>query len=133
MRLRDMPMMVFLFILYNLLALIGVATDLDTVPLFTISMMSGAKVPFTGGALMVTLGLILLYIEILKSTRATQEQMLEQTFSMGLFVVFLVEFLLVKAAGTTTFLMLMIIQLLDVMAGFTVTVASKRAGLEIGR
>jgi hypothetical protein len=133
MKLRDVPMMAVLFIIYNVLALIGVATALDTTPLFTLPMMSGAKVPFTGGALMVTIGLILLYIEILKSTRATQEQMLEQTFSMGLFVVFLVEFLLVKAAGTTTFLMLMIIQLLDVMAGFTVTVASKRAGLEIGR
>lgn len=133
MSLRDVPMMAVLFIIYNLLALIGVAGSLDTTPLFTLPMMSGAQVPFTGGALMVTIGLILLYIEILKSTRATQEQMLEQTFSMGLFVVFLVEFLLIKAAGTTTFLMLMIIQLLDVMAGFTVTVASKRAGLDLSR
>jgi len=133
MSLRDVPMMAVLFIIYNVLALIGFAGSLDGGALFTISMMSGAKVPFTGGALLVTIGLILLYIEIFKSTRATQEQMLEQTFSMGLFVVFLVEFLLVQAAGTTTFLMLMIIQLLDVMAGFTVTVASKRAGLDLGR
>lgn len=133
MNLRDVPSMTILFVIYNILAVIGVATSLDTSPLFTLPMMSGAKVPFTGGALMVTIALILLYIEILKSTRADQEQMLEQTFSMGLFVVFLVEFLLIKAAGTTTFLMLMIVQLLDVMAGFTVTVASKRAGLQIGR
>ncbi len=133
MSLRDVPMMAVLFVIYNVLAVIGLAGSLDTGALFVIPMMSGAKVPFTGGALLVTIGLILLYIEILKSTRADQEQMLEQTFSMGLFVVFLVEFLLVQAAGTTTFLMLMIIQLLDVMAGFTVTVASKRAGLQIGR
>jgi hypothetical protein len=133
MSIRDVPTMTILFIIYNVLALIGAATALDTNALFTLPMMSGSKVPFTGGALMVTIGLILLYIEILKSTRADQEQMLEQTFSMGLFVVFLVEFLLIKPAGTTTFLMLTIIQLLDVMAGFTVTVASKRAGLQIGR
>ncbi|MEY3220557.1 MAG: hypothetical protein RIT27_1914 [Pseudomonadota bacterium] len=133
MNLRDIPSMAILFVIYNVLALVGMAGSLDTSPLFHLPMVSGAQVPVTGGAILTIIGLIFLYIEIFKSTRADAEQMLEQTFSMGLFVVFLVEFLLIKGAGTTTFFMLMIIQLLDVMAGFTVTVASKRAGLQVGR
>lgn len=133
MNLRDVPSMTLLFIIYNVLALIGAAGALDTSPLFHLPMVSGAQVPVTGGAILIIIALFLLYVEILKSTRADTEQMLEQTFSMGLFVVFLVEFLLIKSAGTTTFFMLMVIQLLDVMAGFTVTVASKRAGLQVGR
>jgi len=132
MNLRDVPSMIILFILYNLLALIGAAGALDVSPLFHLPMVSGAKVPVTGGAILTIIALFFLHFEVLKSTRA-EEQMLEQTLSMGLFVIFLVEFLLVQAAGTTTFFMLTVIQLIDVMAGFTVAVASKRAGLQVGR
>jgi hypothetical protein len=41
---------------------------------------------------------------------------------MVLFIAMLVEFLLVKQAGTSTFFLLMITSLVDVIAGFTVSV-----------
>jgi hypothetical protein len=43
----------------------------------------------------------------------------------------LVEFLLVRQAGTSTFFLLMIIALVDVLAGFIVSIRSAQRRLEI--
>jgi hypothetical protein len=50
-----------------------------------------------------------------------------------LFIVMLVEFLLVPQAGTSTFFILMVISLVDVMAGFTVTVRTAQRDLQVDR
>jgi hypothetical protein len=50
---------------------------------------------------------------------------------MGLFIVMLVEFLLVREAGTSTFFLLMMISLVDVLAGFIVTIRSSQRQIEI--
>jgi hypothetical protein len=50
---------------------------------------------------------------------------------MALFVAMLVEFLLVRQAGTSTFFLLMIIALVDVLAGFIVSIRSSQRRLEI--
>jgi hypothetical protein len=43
----------------------------------------------------------------------------------------LIEFLLVQRAGTSTFFLLMIISLVDVMAGFIVTIRTAQRDLQI--
>ena len=52
---------------------------------------------------------------------------------MILFIVMLVEFLLVKQAGSSTFFILMVISLVDVMAGFIVTIRTAQRDLQIDR
>jgi len=47
-------------------------------------------------------------------------------FSLILFVVCLVEFLLFPAFATSVFFLIMVMTLLDVMAGFMVTIAAAR-------
>ena len=51
---------------------------------------------------------------------------------MVLFVVFLVEFLLVKDAATQIFFILMMITFIDVIAGFTVSIKSAGRDVSIG-
>ena len=51
--------------------------------------------------------------------------------AMVLFIAMLVEFLLVKQAGTSTFFLLMIIALVDVLAGFIVGIRSSQRQVEI--
>ena len=46
--------------------------------------------------------------------------------SMGLFVVMLIEFLLLPQAATSVFFLLMMISLLDVLGGFTITARAAR-------
>jgi hypothetical protein len=55
----------------------------------------------------------------------------DHILSMGLFIVMLVEFLLVREAGTSTFFLLMMISLVDVLAGFIVTIRSSQRQIEI--
>jgi hypothetical protein len=50
---------------------------------------------------------------------------------MALFIVMLVEFLLVERAGTSTFFLLLIIALVDVLVGFTVSVRTSQRQVEI--
>jgi hypothetical protein len=53
--------------------------------------------------------------------------------SMVLFIAMLVEFLLVMQAGTSTFFILMVICLVDVMTGFIVTVRTAQRDMQIER
>lgn len=137
MSLKALPLMVIALILYNAIvfAFGGTAPDaifwgtptLDTTTntvtmqsadLFSITMPNGGKWHFTLGDLMLTIGLILLAFEIVKSTYTRGAALADQAFSTILFVIFLVEFLLVPKAGTSLFF------LLTMMAGFDVVVGS---------
>ena len=52
---------------------------------------------------------------------------MDHVLAMLLFVVMLVEFLLVKSAGTSTFFLLLIISLVDVLAGFIIGIRGATA------
>jgi hypothetical protein len=56
---------------------------------------------------------------------------MDHVLAMALFIAMLVEFLLVRQAGTSTFFLLMIIALVDVLAGFIVSIRSAQRRLEI--
>ncbi len=56
---------------------------------------------------------------------------MDHLLAMALFIGMLVEFLLVKQAGTSTFFLLMIIALVDVLAGFIIAIRSGRRQVEV--
>jgi hypothetical protein len=66
----------------------------------------------------------LLFVEVLKSTRSNNASVVDHLLSTGVFIVFLVEFLLVPSAATSVFFILMLLALLDVLAGFSVSIRS---------
>ena len=76
-----------------------------------------------GDALLV-IGIFVLYIELVKSTRTQSSTLIEHAFSLLVFIGFLIEFIVIKDAATSTFFLLMLMSLLDVMAGFTITVST---------
>ena len=76
-------------------------------------------------------GLILLFVELMKSTRAGVTVTLEHVLSMFVFICFLVEFLVVPGAGTDTFLILGVMSLIDVMAGYAISIAVARKEMNI--
>ena len=67
--------------------------------------------------LLLAFSIFLLWIEIIKSTRMGMRSIMDHILAMALFVAMLVEFLLVRQAGTSTFFLLMVIALVDVLAG----------------
>ena len=100
--------------------------------LFQIPMLSGATWSFTLGNLMVIFTLGLLFMEILKATRTGGNSLVDHSLSTLVFVICLIEFLTVKEAATSVFFIIMFITLIDVIAGFSVTIRAARRDLNVG-
>jgi hypothetical protein len=77
--------------------------------------------------------ILLLGVEIIKATRMGIRGILDHVLSMILFIAMLVEFLLVAQAGTSTFFILMVTSLVDVMAGFIITARTAQRDIQIER
>ncbi len=120
--LTNFPLMAIALILYNLniFGLIGGSNLGNAV--ISMGMVSGAIWTLSLGEVFILLGLILLFFEILKSTRVGSASILDHLLSTLVFVIFLVEFLLVGPAATGVFFILMVMALIDVLAGFAVSV-----------
>ena len=87
-------------------------------------MVSGTPWAVTAGDFLLVVALFCLFFEVLKSTRTGSSSIIEHMLSMVVFVAFLVEFLLVGAAASSVFFLLMVMALIDVVAGFTVSITS---------
>jgi hypothetical protein len=122
------PLLIVPFILYNLglAGFLGAGVEGDpwSTVVFTVGMMSGGVFSMTLGDLMILIGLVFFFVEILKSTRTSNASILDHLLSTFVFVAFLVEFLLVKGAAHPVFFTLMVIALIDVLAGFSVSIRS---------
>lgn len=122
------PLLILPFILYNLglAGFLGAGTVGDpwATEIFSVGMMSGGAFSMTLGDLLILVGLACFFIEILKSTRTGNASILDHLLSTFVFVAFLVEFLLIKGAAHSVFFTLMIIALIDVLAGFSVSIRS---------
>ena len=121
--LRAVPLLGFVLVLANLLALLGEGFDTE---LLKFTMTSGVDMRLDAGDVVVIAGLLLLYVEIFKATRTTNASILDHVASLVVFVVALVEFLLLPRFAHGAFLALLVMTLIDVIAGFTVTLSSAR-------
>jgi hypothetical protein len=131
--LAALPLLALPVLLYNLLALtlaggfsgIG-AGDRLSARLFTVPMASHAAWAVSLGDLLLAGSLVVLFVELLKSTTSRQVAIVNHSLTMVLFIGCLVEFLLFPAFATSTFFLLMLMVLLDVLAGFVVTIVASR-------
>lgn len=131
--LTNFPLMALALISYNGL-IFGLGGDpvLWQTEIFTLSMMSGAQWHYDLGDLMVTIGLVLLFAEILKATRIGKMSIIDHLLSILVLLIFLVEFLMVPAASTSVFFSLMLMTLIDVMAGLSVSIRSATRDVSLG-
>ncbi|MDJ0930462.1 hypothetical protein [Breoghania sp.] len=83
---------------------------------------------------MIAVGLFLLFFEILKATRVGRGwgSVIDHILSALVFVTYLVEFLVVRAGATSVFFILLLISLLDMIAGFTVATHSAQRDITFG-
>jgi hypothetical protein len=126
------PLLVIPFAIYNMVAFLmpGIAwTD----KVASIHLISGQDWTVTPEDILLAFSILLLAVEIMKSTRMGMRAIIDHVLSMILFIVMLVEFLLVKQAGTSTFFLLMVISLVDVVAGFIVTIRTAQRDMQIDR
>jgi len=131
--LNIIPLLVFPLAGYNFVLLItgsAVTSGIDewmSSPFMSIMLFSGDVwgVAFTD--IFVFLSSLLLFVEIVKSTRTDAMSIINHGLSMLLSVICVIQFLTVQGFSNTAFFMLTLMTILDVVAGFTVTiVAAKR-------
>src|SRR5215813_5191011 len=114
------PMLIIPFLLYNIIAYL-VNTDFHQTVL-SVPLLSGHVMDVSTGDVLVMLGVLLLYVEILKSTRFSTKAIVDHVLSIILFIFMIVEFIVAEKAATSTFLILTSLSFIDVVGGFTITI-----------
>lgn len=124
------PLLLVPFAIYNMIAFL--MPDVAwTSPVTTVHMMSGTDWVLTWEDILIAFAIFLLWVEIIKSSRIGTRGVMDHILAMVLFIGMLVEFLLVKQAGTSTFFLLTTIALVDVLAGFIVGMRSGTRQIEV--
>jgi hypothetical protein len=101
--------------------------------LFSIEMASKVSWPVHVGDLFVFASIVILFVELLKSTQSGRVAIINHSLSMLLFIGCLVAFLLVRNFATSSFFLITSMVLLDVLAGFVVSIASARREIDVIR
>ena len=127
--LSSIPLLAFVIIAYVAFAAGGADFTLTR---FTVPMPSGAVWNISLGDMMLAFSLFVLFFEVLKSTRTGGNSVVDHALSMMVFVACLILFLVWSLAGTSLFFLIMLTTLVDVIAGFSVTIRSARRDYSVG-
>jgi hypothetical protein len=132
MYLLGFPLLIIPFAIYNIVAFIMSAPDtIWTTDAYSVTMTSGQVWTLTWEDVIIAGSILLLWVEVIKSTQIGVRAIVDHVLSLLLFVAMLVEFLLVKAAGTSTFFLLMVIAMVDVLAGFIISIRSSQRQVQV--
>ena len=129
----SVPFFAYLLVLANITMLTGpVDNSMINVILFEFSLPSQREIIVTISDAFILASVFSLYIETFKATRTSVSSIIDHALSLLVFVVFLIEFLIVPRLGNTTFLIITVASLMDVVMGFTVTISTAKRDFTMG-
>lgn len=126
----NFPLFLISFAIYNMIVFLTPGVAWSDV-LATVPMQSGSSWTITLGDALIALSLVFLFFEVLKATRTSARSMFDHILSTLVFIGALVEFLIVPQAATSVFALLLIMALIDVMAGWSVSMRAARRDLTV--
>jgi hypothetical protein len=112
------PLLLIPFALYNMIAFLLNMPFTDTV--FVIPLLAGRRLPVTTGELLVMLGMLLLYIEVIKAARLGSKAVMDHVLAFILFAAMAAELALVPQAATSTLMLLTVLAFVDLIIGLSV-------------
>jgi uncharacterized membrane protein len=126
----NFPLFLISFAIYNMIVFLtpGVSWN-DT--LASVPMQSGGTWTITLGDALLALSLLFLFFEMLKATRTSPRSLFDHILSTVVFIGALVEFLIVPQAATSVFALLLLMALIDVLAGWSVSMRAARRDLTV--
>jgi len=139
MSLRIFPVLLIVIILYNVLAVANGFAGNEAMQSFlarehaTFHMFSGDAWDFSLGDLILSIGFVCLFVEVLKATRTTRRELIHHGLSVLVFVIALVEFIVVKGFSTSVFFFVLVMTVFDVVAGYTISIVAAEHDLGVGR
>jgi hypothetical protein len=127
--LAGIPLLVIPFLIYNVFAF---TTDIQwALPVTSVHMVSDGRWDMSWGDMLIAFSILILFVEVVKSTRVGLRTIIIHMLSAVLFAIMLVEFLLFKQAATATFFILLVISFVEMLAGFTISVRTAQRNIEI--
>ena len=124
------PLLLVPFAIYNIIAFLMPGVSWSGT-LTTVHMMSGGDWTMSAGDFLIVLSILMLFGEMMKSTRIGMRSVVDHGLSLILFLAIMAEFLLVRQAATATFFLLLVISFIDVLGGFAVSLRSAQRGLTV--
>ena len=129
--LRFFPFMVLAVIAYAVaVAVLGLPL---TNELIGFNLPSGARFALTVSEFLLAIATIVLFFEIMNASSAKSSSILNHGMSMLVFIACFVAFLLVPGFGTGTFLVITLMALVDVVAGYSISILTARRDMTFGQ
>ncbi len=126
------PLLIIPLAIYNMVVFLLPGTSWDA-ELITVPMMSGGQWKIVASDVLIAITLVMLFFETIKATRSSSRSIVDHMLSTLVFVAALVEFLMVAQCATSTFALIVLIALIDVIGGYTVSIRTARRDFSIER
>jgi hypothetical protein len=126
------PAIALVIIAFNILGLTGQWMDSESL-IWDGMLPSGTEFYLKVGDFFVMAGLVALFFEIIKAARLGAGTIIDHMLSTVTFIAALIEFLLVPYCATAAFFFLTIMSLIDVVAGYSVSILAARRDFSVGR
>jgi hypothetical protein len=123
------PLLLVPFVLYNMVAFL-LNLPFGTV-LFGLSLPSGESLAVNIGDLLVIIGVLLLYLEILKAARFAAKAVMDHLLAVMLFAAMVIEFVTVHQAATSAFLILLVLSFVDVISGLSLAIPDAKRNIAL--
>jgi len=124
------PLLLIPFAIYNIVAFLMPGVSWSA-PLTHVQLASGGEWTMSAGEMLIALAALMLFFEVLKATRVGMRNVVDHGLSLLVLVGMIVEFILVKQAGSSTFFLLLVMSFIDVLGGFAVTLRSAQRDVTI--
>ncbi len=121
------PLLLIPLAIYNIVVFLMPGVSLAE-PLVKLTLMSGAEWPLTLSDMLLTLGVLLLLSEIIRSARPGAKYLTDHLLSLIVFGGAAAEFLLWPRFGTSTFFLLTMLALVDFLSGIALRA---RRGIQV--
>jgi hypothetical protein len=124
------PLLLIPFAIYNIVAFLMPGVSFSD-PLFSVPMLSKVQMVVSTGDVLVIFAIMILFVEIVKATRLGSRSIVDHLLSLILFIAMLGEFMIVRQAATSTFLLLVTLSFVDVIGGFSVTIRTSQRDIAL--
>ena len=118
------PLLLIPFALYNMVVFLLNMPFTETV--FAIPLVSDRRLPVSVGDLVVAIGMLLLYVEVMKAARPGGKGIMDHVLSFVLLLAIAGELVLVPRASTVTLLLLAVLGFVDLRTGISLSLRARR-------
>jgi hypothetical protein len=123
-----LPMIYYNFMVFAVVGLDPVAVNAWLAsPAFQLTMFSGAVWSMTQADVILAAAMGLLFVEILKSVGSPMLSLVNHGIAVLTLLVYVVEFISFPGFTSSVFFLLALMQLIDVIAGYTITIVATRS------